>query len=91
MDGSHNNTTDLLLISAPLREMNYPPMALALLKSVLHKEGFRVAVSDAQLAYHKHCGGDPDTFLNNTTEIQNMQARTLAEVEASDFTRWCRP
>ena len=91
MEKSHEKSADLLLISAPLREMNYPPMALALLKSILHKEGFRVAVSDAQLAYHRHCGGDPDTFLYRSAEIQNIQARTLAEVEASDFTRWCRP
>jgi len=91
MDNSRDTATDLLLISAPLREMDYPPMALALLKSILHKEGFRVAVSDAQLAYYRHCGGDQKTFLHNTTEIQNIQARTRAEVEASDFTRWCRP
>ena len=91
MEKSHEKSADLLLISAPLREMYYPPMALALLKSILHKEGFRVAVSDAQLAYHRHCGGDPDTFLYRSAEIQNIQARTLAEVEASDFTRWCRP
>tara|TARA_Y100001972_G_scaffold26070_1_gene31848 strand:+ start:722 stop:2290 length:1569 start_codon:yes stop_codon:yes gene_type:complete len=91
MEKSHDTATDLLLISAPLREMNYPPMALALLKSILHKEGYRVAVSDAQLAYHRHCGGDPDTFLYRSAKIQNIQARTREEVEASDFTQWCRP
>jgi len=91
MEQSHDTAADLLLISAPLREMDYPPMALALLKSILHREGFRVAVSDAQLAYYRHCGGDQRKFLHNTTEIQNIQARTLAEVEDSDFTRWCRP
>lgn len=91
MDKSHDTPADLLLISAPLREMNYPPMALALLKSILHKEGYRVAVSDAQLAYHRHCGGDPDTFLYRSAKIQNIQARTREEVESSDFTQWCRP
>jgi len=57
---------DLLLISAPLRPMEYPPMALALLKSILHTNGYDVALSDASLEYWKHCGGTSNEFLLRT-------------------------
>jgi hypothetical protein len=70
--------------------MEYPPMALALLKSILHTNGYDVALSDASLEYWKHCGGTNNEFLLRTMPIQNTVARTMEEIDASDFGVWTR-
>ena len=65
-------------------------MALALLKSILHRNGYDVALSDAGLEYWKHCGGTNNEFLLRTMPIQNTVARTMDEIDASDFGVWTR-
>ena len=81
---------DLLLIAVPLRHLDYPPMSLALLKSILHRNGYDVALADANLDYWKHCGGTEAEFIKNTIGIQNMQARTFEQIDQSDFGKWTR-
>ena len=81
---------DFLLIGMPMRELNYPPMALALLKSVLHNQGYDVAVADANLEYFKHCGRDDPKNLVNTFHLQNTVPVTIKEIDASDFGIWSR-
>ena len=81
--------TDLLMIAVPLREITYPPMSLPLLKSILHENGYRVSLSDANLEYWKHCKGGKK-FLDNTINLQNMQACSMAQLESSDFGKWTR-
>lgn len=70
--------------------MDYPPMALALLKSILHRNGYDVALSDAGLEYWKHCGGTNEEFMRRTLPIQNTQARTFEELDKSEFGKWTR-
>ena len=81
---------DFLLIGMPMRELNYPPMALALLKSVLHNQGYDVAVADANLEYFKHCGRDDPKNLVNTFHLQNTVPVTIKEIDESDFGIWSR-
>ena len=81
---------DLLLIGVPLRQMNYPPMALALLKSILHRNGYDVGLSDANLEYFRHCGGTMQDYNFNTVDLQNRRAFTWRQVEESHFGQWCR-
>ena len=83
--------TDLLLIAVPMRPLTYPPMSLPLLKSVLHRHGHRVALSDANLEYHKHCGRpDEDQFLRDTMAMQNTESRTWEQLEGTEFGQWIR-
>ena len=65
-------------------------MALALLKSILHRNGYDVALSDAGLEYWKHCGGTNSEFMLRTIPIQNTTARTMEDIDASDFGVWTR-
>ena len=44
-----DSNKDLLLIGVPLRELNYPPLSLALLKSILFNANYDVAIADANL------------------------------------------
>lgn len=81
---------DFLLIGMPMRELNYPPMGLALLKSVLHNQGYDVAIADANLEYFKHCGRDDSTNLTNTFHLQNTIPITMQEIDESDFGIWSR-
>jgi radical SAM superfamily enzyme YgiQ (UPF0313 family) len=70
--------------------MEYPPMALALLKSILHRNGYDVALSDAGLEYWKHCGGTNSEFMLRSMGIQNLSARSMEDIDASDFGVWTR-
>lgn len=84
-------TTDLLLIAVPPRNLTYPPMALPLLKSILHRAGHSVALSDANLEYYKHCGArDESEFLRETIAMQNSESRTWQQLDDSDFGQWIR-
>ena len=80
---------DLLLIAVPLREINYPPMSLPLLKSICHERGYKVALSDANLEYWKDCKNEK-AFLQNTINIQNIKPVTMEELENSHFGKWTR-
>ena len=84
-------TTDLLLIAVPMRNLSYPPMALPLLKSILHSHGHTVALNDAHLEYYKHCGARDDSeFLRQTLPMQNAEAKSWQQLEDSDFGKWIR-
>ena len=65
-------------------------MALALLKSILHRNGYEVALSDAGLEYWKHCGGTNSEFLLKSMGIQNLSAKSMEDIDASDFGVWTR-
>jgi len=84
-------TTDLLLISVPLRTLSYPPMALPLLKSILHRAGHSVAVNDAGLEHYKHRGSrNENEYLMDTMEMQNNEPRTWEQVDGSELGQWTR-
>src|SRR6056300_1606749 len=82
---------DLLLIGVPLRELNYPPLSLALLKSVLFNADYDVSIADANLDFYKHCGSKQDRWLAKTFYINNLQPRAYKEIDESEFGQWVRP
>jgi hypothetical protein len=61
--------------------MEYPPMALALLKSILHRNGYDVALSDAGLEYWKHCGGTNSEFMLRSMDLQNLSAKSMEDID----------
>ena len=57
---------DLLLVTAPVRPLSYPPMSLALLKSVVENKGFTCKTIDYNQQYYAECGYDQDTHHTKT-------------------------
>jgi len=82
---------DLLLIGVPLRDLNYPPLGLALLKGILHNHGYDVSIADANLDYYKHTGSTEVDILSKTFYLHNKQPITLEELKNSEFGQWIRP
>ncbi len=84
-------TTDLLLIAVPPRWITYPPMALPLLKSILHRAGHTVALSDANIEYYKHSGArDNSDYIRKTIAMQDSESRTWEDMDGSEFGKWIR-
>lgn len=86
-----DSNKDLLLIGVPLRELNYPPLSLALLKSILFNANYDVAIADANLDFYKYCGSTQDRWLAKTFYINNLQPRACSEIDESEFGQWVRP
>ena len=79
---------DLLLVTAPVRPLSYPPMSLALLKSVVENKGFTCKTIDYNQQYYAECGFDQDTHHTKTKKWDNHLPVSYREVADSECGQW---
>lgn len=87
----NKSSTDFLLITAPLRALNFPPMALALLKSIVQNAGHTCKTIDYnQRYYRKGCNKDMSVFEENTFIFENLNPVSYQELLDSHAGKWIK-
>lgn len=80
---------DFLLITGPVRDLTFPPMALAQLKSISESAGFTCKTIDYNQKYfYKQCKKDKNLFYEHTKMFRNTLPITQQTVMSSECGQW---
>jgi len=81
--------TDFLLITGPIRDLTFPPMALAQLKSISEAAGFSCRTRDYNQKYFREqCNKNKDIFYDNTKIFGNILPIPYDEIASSSCGQW---
>ena len=81
--------TDFLLITGPIRDLTFPPMALAQLKSISESAGFACRTIDYNQKYFsEQCNKNKEIFYDNTKMFGNTLPIPYEDIVSSNCGQW---
>jgi len=81
--------TDFLLITGPIRDLTFPPMALAQLKSISESAGFACRTIDYNQKYFsEQCNKNKEIFYDNTKMFGNTLPIPYEDIISSNCGQW---